>query len=112
MIDTKGVGLLSAEDLVRGFARLKGAARSVDLMAMIHAFDVQLQKMMDALFQLGHVVDVSQPRSGSEGRVHISSYSEINNASKDLHALSATVASNASSRAVDDDPACSMKGPS
>eukprot|EP00929_Paragymnodinium_shiwhaense_P088433 TRINITY_DN48763_c0_g1_i1.p1 TRINITY_DN48763_c0_g1~~TRINITY_DN48763_c0_g1_i1.p1 ORF type:complete len:683 (-),score=102.24 TRINITY_DN48763_c0_g1_i1:111-2159(-) len=38
MLDHNGNGRLSPEELVRGFARLKGTARSMDMVTVLHAF--------------------------------------------------------------------------
>eukprot|EP00929_Paragymnodinium_shiwhaense_P040677 TRINITY_DN21205_c0_g1_i1.p1 TRINITY_DN21205_c0_g1~~TRINITY_DN21205_c0_g1_i1.p1 ORF type:complete len:587 (-),score=93.07 TRINITY_DN21205_c0_g1_i1:154-1914(-) len=48
MIDDSGDGRVSAEELVRGFARLKGTARSMDMVSIIHAFH-RLEVMMDRI---------------------------------------------------------------
>eukprot|EP00929_Paragymnodinium_shiwhaense_P001440 TRINITY_DN10167_c0_g1_i1.p1 TRINITY_DN10167_c0_g1~~TRINITY_DN10167_c0_g1_i1.p1 ORF type:complete len:715 (+),score=159.14 TRINITY_DN10167_c0_g1_i1:145-2289(+) len=38
IVDVSGDGRVSAEELVRGFARLKGTAKSMDMVAVMHAF--------------------------------------------------------------------------
>eukprot|EP00929_Paragymnodinium_shiwhaense_P050578 TRINITY_DN25461_c0_g1_i3.p1 TRINITY_DN25461_c0_g1~~TRINITY_DN25461_c0_g1_i3.p1 ORF type:complete len:619 (-),score=99.82 TRINITY_DN25461_c0_g1_i3:411-2267(-) len=48
MIDESGDGRISPEELVRGFSRLKGAARSIDIVTIMHAFH-RLEVMMDRL---------------------------------------------------------------
>eukprot|EP00929_Paragymnodinium_shiwhaense_P009491 TRINITY_DN11367_c0_g2_i1.p1 TRINITY_DN11367_c0_g2~~TRINITY_DN11367_c0_g2_i1.p1 ORF type:complete len:132 (+),score=20.87 TRINITY_DN11367_c0_g2_i1:3-398(+) len=50
LIDEGGDGRVSTEELVRGFARLKGAAKSIDMLTVIHAFDrvESLLKRLDA----------------------------------------------------------------
>eukprot|EP00929_Paragymnodinium_shiwhaense_P023787 TRINITY_DN14806_c1_g2_i1.p1 TRINITY_DN14806_c1_g2~~TRINITY_DN14806_c1_g2_i1.p1 ORF type:complete len:624 (+),score=97.74 TRINITY_DN14806_c1_g2_i1:203-2074(+) len=48
MIDTNSDGRVNAEELVRGLARLKGAARSVDMVTIIHAFH-RIEVLMDRI---------------------------------------------------------------
>eukprot|EP00929_Paragymnodinium_shiwhaense_P058474 TRINITY_DN2927_c0_g1_i1.p1 TRINITY_DN2927_c0_g1~~TRINITY_DN2927_c0_g1_i1.p1 ORF type:complete len:623 (+),score=91.87 TRINITY_DN2927_c0_g1_i1:97-1965(+) len=53
MIDVSGDNRVSAEELVRGLARLKGAARSVDVVTLMHAFrrlEVIMDRIDDCLF--------------------------------------------------------------
>jgi len=47
IIDVDGDGHLSVEELVRGLSRLKGPARSMDLVFMIHAFHYMESLMQD-----------------------------------------------------------------
>eukprot|EP00929_Paragymnodinium_shiwhaense_P038171 TRINITY_DN20221_c0_g1_i1.p1 TRINITY_DN20221_c0_g1~~TRINITY_DN20221_c0_g1_i1.p1 ORF type:complete len:610 (-),score=81.83 TRINITY_DN20221_c0_g1_i1:135-1964(-) len=50
MIDVSGDGQVSAEELVRGFAGLKGAARSMDMASIGHAF-MRFEGIMDRIEQ-------------------------------------------------------------
>eukprot|EP00929_Paragymnodinium_shiwhaense_P018257 TRINITY_DN12849_c0_g1_i1.p1 TRINITY_DN12849_c0_g1~~TRINITY_DN12849_c0_g1_i1.p1 ORF type:complete len:727 (-),score=108.25 TRINITY_DN12849_c0_g1_i1:55-2235(-) len=55
IIDDSGDGRVSAEELVRGLARLKGTAKSVDVVTIIHALhrvDVLLDRMDETLREM------------------------------------------------------------
>eukprot|EP00929_Paragymnodinium_shiwhaense_P109886 TRINITY_DN7646_c0_g1_i2.p1 TRINITY_DN7646_c0_g1~~TRINITY_DN7646_c0_g1_i2.p1 ORF type:complete len:615 (-),score=102.04 TRINITY_DN7646_c0_g1_i2:87-1931(-) len=45
LIDSSGDGSVDAEELVRGLARLKGAARSSDMMGLLHKLDLILRSV-------------------------------------------------------------------
>merc|ERR1712107_887062 len=47
IIDVDGDGHLSVQELVRGLSRLKGPARSMDLVSMAHAFHVIESMILD-----------------------------------------------------------------
>eukprot|EP00929_Paragymnodinium_shiwhaense_P058478 TRINITY_DN2927_c0_g2_i4.p1 TRINITY_DN2927_c0_g2~~TRINITY_DN2927_c0_g2_i4.p1 ORF type:complete len:443 (+),score=74.64 TRINITY_DN2927_c0_g2_i4:157-1485(+) len=59
MIDVSGDGRVSPEELVRGLARLKGTARSVDLVTILHAFR-RVEDIMDKI----DLILCAEPRAG------------------------------------------------
>eukprot|EP00929_Paragymnodinium_shiwhaense_P110641 TRINITY_DN7781_c0_g5_i1.p1 TRINITY_DN7781_c0_g5~~TRINITY_DN7781_c0_g5_i1.p1 ORF type:complete len:635 (-),score=111.69 TRINITY_DN7781_c0_g5_i1:206-2110(-) len=54
ILDKAGDGRISAEELVRGLAHLKGAARSTDMVGIVHAFS-RVELVMDRICEVLHI---------------------------------------------------------
>eukprot|EP00929_Paragymnodinium_shiwhaense_P110649 TRINITY_DN7781_c3_g1_i1.p1 TRINITY_DN7781_c3_g1~~TRINITY_DN7781_c3_g1_i1.p1 ORF type:complete len:675 (+),score=105.96 TRINITY_DN7781_c3_g1_i1:86-2110(+) len=66
MIDTSGDSRVSPEELVRGLARLKGAARSSDMVTILHAFR-RIELLMD---DVTNAVQGSSVEAKHDGSCH------------------------------------------
>eukprot|EP00929_Paragymnodinium_shiwhaense_P055256 TRINITY_DN27696_c0_g1_i2.p1 TRINITY_DN27696_c0_g1~~TRINITY_DN27696_c0_g1_i2.p1 ORF type:complete len:378 (+),score=65.28 TRINITY_DN27696_c0_g1_i2:183-1316(+) len=60
LIDEEGDGRVSPEELVRGLARLKGSARSVDMVTIVHAF----QRVEAAMGKIDEALSLLAPPEG------------------------------------------------
>eukprot|EP00929_Paragymnodinium_shiwhaense_P123853 TRINITY_DN9823_c0_g1_i2.p1 TRINITY_DN9823_c0_g1~~TRINITY_DN9823_c0_g1_i2.p1 ORF type:complete len:674 (+),score=128.08 TRINITY_DN9823_c0_g1_i2:139-2160(+) len=74
MIDVTGDGKLSAEELVRGFARLKGTASSMDMVTVMHAF-YRIEILMDKLQE--QLLLVPEPVASREVDIDVGTFSRV-----------------------------------
>eukprot|EP00929_Paragymnodinium_shiwhaense_P023783 TRINITY_DN14806_c0_g3_i1.p1 TRINITY_DN14806_c0_g3~~TRINITY_DN14806_c0_g3_i1.p1 ORF type:complete len:605 (+),score=88.73 TRINITY_DN14806_c0_g3_i1:284-2098(+) len=71
LIDDSGDGRVCAEELVRGFSRLKGAAKSIDMLTVIHAFD-RVQSLLERLDADLHARNIAQQAMNGTCRLNLS----------------------------------------